>query len=384
MTPSSSSSSVPAPGSRWRFVIRTSGIRLQPSARMWPPRPAPIRAALSRDDEEAGQHASLDDRLALGGDALVVEAEGAEPERRRRVGGDVHLLRAVAERPEVARLEEARPRVRRLGPVDPVELGRMADRLVHLQRHLLGVDHRVGDHRGARLGAQQRRRLLADARRLALEPEALDVLPAGACARAAVRARVAAELRQLVVRGDRVDPGAGLVELLLGLDAVGREQHLVLALRPHGCLGDDDVLVPKRCLGAEAEVDLVGERDVERVDRDRRAVAARARLDRRERAAAPDRRRERERGRAPGGRDRALGVEAPVAREAPGAAREHADADPLGLDVDDVLDAAVLRRDRLRAADHGARVRVLGSRRESRLDRRFAELTHRATLPRCV
>ena len=260
----------------------------------------------------------------------------------------------------------------------------MADRLVHLQGHLLRVDHRVGDLRGARLRVQQRRRLLADARRLALEPEALHVLPAGARARAAVRARIAAQLRQLVVRGDRVDPGAGLVELLLGLDPVGREQHLVLALGAHRGLRDDDLVVPQRRLGAEAEVDLVGERDVERVDRDRRAVAPRARLDRRERAGAPDRGRERERGRAPGGRDGAVGVEAPVAREAPGAAREHADADPLGLDVVDVLDAAVLRRDRLRAADDGAGVRVLRSGRQGRLDRRFAELPHRATLPTCV
>ena len=39
----------PAPGSRWRFVIRTSGIRLQPSARIEPPPPAPICAAVSRE-----------------------------------------------------------------------------------------------------------------------------------------------------------------------------------------------------------------------------------------------------------------------------------------------------------------------------------------------
>ena len=32
-----------------RFVMRTSGIRLQPSARIEPPAPLPIRAAVSRE-----------------------------------------------------------------------------------------------------------------------------------------------------------------------------------------------------------------------------------------------------------------------------------------------------------------------------------------------
>ena len=40
---------MPSPGSRWRFVIRTSGIRFQPSARIEPPAPAPICAAVSRE-----------------------------------------------------------------------------------------------------------------------------------------------------------------------------------------------------------------------------------------------------------------------------------------------------------------------------------------------
>ena len=48
-TPAISSSSEPSPGSRWRFVIRTSGMRLQLSARIEPPEPLPIRAAVSRE-----------------------------------------------------------------------------------------------------------------------------------------------------------------------------------------------------------------------------------------------------------------------------------------------------------------------------------------------
>ena len=40
---------MPSPGSRCRFVIRTSGIRFHPSARIEPPSPAPRRAAVSRE-----------------------------------------------------------------------------------------------------------------------------------------------------------------------------------------------------------------------------------------------------------------------------------------------------------------------------------------------
>src|SRR5439155_25008502 len=108
------------------------------------------------------------------------------------------VLRAVPERAEVFRLEEARARVGRLGAVDAIELGRVPDRLVHLERHLLCVDHDRRYLGRARLGPQQGGRLLADARRLALEPEGLDVLPPALRARAAVGARVAADLGDAV------------------------------------------------------------------------------------------------------------------------------------------------------------------------------------------
>ena len=106
-------------------------------------RPARCRscAAVSREVRKPLRTPSSTIGSPPGGDALVVEAEGAEAAGRGRVGGDVHVLGAVAQRAEVARLEEARAGVGGLGPVDAVELGRVADRLVHLQRHLLGVDH---------------------------------------------------------------------------------------------------------------------------------------------------------------------------------------------------------------------------------------------------
>ena len=107
----------------------------------------------------------------------------------------------------------------------------MADRLVHLQLHLLRVDHDGRHARRAYVGAQKRGSLLCDARCLALEAEVLDVLPAALRGRAAVRGRIRAHLEDAVARGERVDPAAGLDELLLDLGAVGGDEHLVLALR---------------------------------------------------------------------------------------------------------------------------------------------------------
>ena len=66
-------------------------------------------------------------------------------------------------------------------PVDAVELDRVADRLVHLQLHLLGVDHDGRHRRRALVGAEERNRLLADARRLAVEAE-LSTYSQPACA----------------------------------------------------------------------------------------------------------------------------------------------------------------------------------------------------------
>ena len=134
----------------------------------------------------------------------------------------------------------------------------------------------------------------------------------------------------------------------------------MLALGADRGRGDLDVLVRERLLGAQAEVDLLGDRHRERVALERRAELATRRLERRELAAVPARGGLRERGRLASGRLGALLVEPPVAGEAPGAADEHAHADPLGLLVVEPLDAAVPRSDHLRAAHDDARIRVRG------------------------
>ena len=81
------------------------------------------------------------------------------------------------------------PRVGGFGAVNAVELGRVADRLVHLEHHLLGVDD---DRRNSEGHASAVRSAAAssDPGRLAVQAESLDELPTGLSARAAVGARV--------------------------------------------------------------------------------------------------------------------------------------------------------------------------------------------------
>src|SRR5204863_5117916 len=170
--------------------------------------------------EKTRQAPFLDDRRRRGRDALVVEGEAAQAAGRRRVGGDVHVLGAVLQRAEVVRLDETRACIRRLGSIDAVELRRMADALVHLERDLVGVEHGVSDAARARVGAHERGRLPGDARRLLDEPEAVYVLPARLAARAAVRTGVAPQLEDAVARGGAVHAGAALREDLLDLGSL--------------------------------------------------------------------------------------------------------------------------------------------------------------------
>src|SRR5262249_44464867 len=127
---------------------------------------------------------------------------------------------------------------------------------------------------------QERRGLLADAWRFSVEPEPLDVLPATLAADARVLARVAPHLGDLVRGGIRVDAPSALVDVLLDGRALGRDKNLVLGLGADHGDGHLHVLVPHAVLGPEAEVDLLGERDGERVALERRPVLAGVSLDR--------------------------------------------------------------------------------------------------------
>ena len=68
--------------------------------------------------------------------------------------------------------------------------------------------------------------------------------------------------------------------------------------------------------------------------------------------------------------------ETAVAGESPRAVDEDADADPLALRVDELLDAPVLRRHLLRAPDNGARVGVFGAGTGRGIDGKRTEIAH--------
>ena len=209
--------------------------------------------------------------------------------------------------------------------------------------------HDGGHGRRADVGAQQRGRLLA--RRAAPPPRGraprrTPSRPARSSRRA--RSGSCALLEDAVAGRDRVDPAAALDELLLDVGAVRGDSTCA-----RGCARTNaDVTftsgLRERLLRAQAELDLVRERR-RRTGRARpasrtcRCAARPARGARPLPAGGRARTSQRAARRVPG----AVRVEPPVAREAPGAVDEHADADALALAVAERLDAAVLRRHRL-------------------------------------
>ena len=69
-------------------------------------------------------------------------------------------------------------------------------------------------------------------------------------------------------------------------------------------------------------------------------------------------------------------IKSPVAGEAPGTVDEDTHADPLALDVVDLVDAPVLGRDQLRPPNDRAGVRVGRASGKRRGDSFFAERSH--------
>ncbi len=103
-------------------------------------------------------------------------------------------------------------------------------------------------------------------------------------------ARIAPHLRDPVSRCQHVDPTAALDQLLLDRCSVGRDEDFLLPLGANARRGHLHVLLLEAALGAEAELDLVGERDGEGVALDRGAELPLGRLSRRERTLVAARR----------------------------------------------------------------------------------------------
>ena len=256
----------------------------------------------------------------------------------------------------------------------------MADRLVHLHDRLL---RREDDRRpagGALVGAEQRDGLLADARRLCVEVQSLDELPAALGADAGVLARVAPDLGDVVGARVRVDAAAAFEEVLLDRGAVGGDEELVLALGANHRQGHLHLGQAHALLGAQAEVDLLRERHVEGVALERRPVVAALRVDRRERGLVPAGRRLRERRRPQRRFSCGRLVQPAFAGESPRAVDEDADADALALGVAQVVDLEVLRDDVLAPKSDRARVGIRGPGPQCCIDRCLGQRLHAVSL----
>src|SRR5919109_843095 len=303
------SSKVPFPGSRWRFVMRTSGIRLQPSARIDPPAPAPIRAAVSREVRKPRKTPAS--TIVCDSAATPSSSQAKVPSPPGDVGSAVTFISPQPYLSEPGSLGWGEP-----GPAYPAPVG----------------------------------------------------------------ARVAADLRLAVEHREGVDPAAALHDLLLDRGSVGGDEDLALALCAHRRLRHLHVWMGERRLGAQAVLDLLLERDLDRVALGLRPVRPARGRDGREPARVVTRSGARERDRPP----RRLGGaglrQAPVAGEPPRAADEDPDAEAFRLDVANRLDAAVLRRDVLAPAGDGPRIRVGGAGRERGFHGRGAEVAHAAYL----
>src|SRR6185437_2159580 len=174
------------------------------------------------------------------------------------------------------------------------------------------------------------------------------------------------------------DPGAALDQLLLDLGALGGEEELVFSLCPNHRLANDDVRPVHSFVRREAFRDLLVQRDLEWVALDGRAVRrARGRYGRELSRRMPTRGSARE-GAGPKRRLASAFARKPaVAREAPRAVDEDADADPLALRIREPIDSSVLRCDELVALGDHPCVRVLGSSPGRRIDRGCTKITHR-------
>ena len=232
----------------------------------------------------------------------------------------------------------------------------MTDGLVDLQRNLVPVEHDGHYATRAPVSAQECSRLLGDAGRLTGEVEPVDVLPTALAARAGLRARIAPHLEETVTSCGAFDPRAALISSCSTSVPSEVSKELVLALRAHHRLPDEDFRAEPSLVGFEALRHLLRDRNIEWVARPTCGVAWE--LWERVVANASSARE----GAGSEGR-----VACAVLRKADGRANPQAPLRStrtpiLALRIGEEFDASALRRHELVSLHHDACVRVLSAR----------------------
>ncbi len=141
----------------------------------------------------------------------------------------------------------------------------MADRLVDLQRQLLGAEDQRRLPARAQRRRQQRPRLLGDPCRVGVEVELLDELPA-ARAVLAPRRRIRAALGLAVADRRGHDPGAALAHPLVDAVALAGDEPLGRVPDLVQPLGEVGTVLTHRRRRPHQQVALVRQCDAERID----------------------------------------------------------------------------------------------------------------------
>ncbi len=313
------------------------------------------------------------------GRPFVVVPERSESARDRRVDRDVHQLRPVLHRTELGQVEPGRAGIGGLPAEDPVELDRVADGLVDLQRELLGAEDQRRLPTGARRGAEQLARLRSDAGGVGFQFEAVDELPPRRGVLAA-GGRVRAVLGLTVADGGGRDPRPALADLLVDAVPFAGDEPLAGLPRLVHRLRQVGAVLPHRRRRPHEQIALVGQRHGERVDHTltrprtgrRDARKKRGRRARHERAGGGDLGGHRASA-AHGAITKIRGGEEPPSRTDE---RPHPDAG-VGF-LRDRLDLTVAGGHRLVASMHHPGIRVTRTRVEGGLDSRLSglELAH--------
>src|SRR5206468_1755787 len=136
------------------------------------------------------------------------------------------------------------------------------------------------------------------------------------------------------------------------------------------------IRLPHPLLGAETQVNLLGEGDRERIAVDRSPVLTTFRIDRRERDLVTPRNDPNEPDRPQHRVARYSLVEPTLAGESPRAVDEHPNADALALRVGKIVDLAVLRDDELAAKGDRPSIYVGRARPQCRVNRCLGERLH--------